>query len=130
VSNILPYHGLMHENTYKLLVEVDIPLHNVPVVGNCGMPLVLYLIQNLLSLILHLCSLLYLLSVRYTMVPDYTARYYTEVSLCCSVVARYYMVVVQWCMELRLYHVVVWLSQSSFMLSLCMHLMSSLLSDP
>jgi hypothetical protein len=86
----------MHDNTYMLLVEVDIPLHNVPVVGNCDIPLVLYLIQNLLSLILHLCSLLDLLSAHYTEAPDCTARYCTEVVLCCTVVARYYMVVAQY----------------------------------
>jgi hypothetical protein len=55
----------MHDNTYKLLVEVDILLHNVLVVDNYDIPLVLYLIQNLLSLVLHLCSLLDLLSVLY-----------------------------------------------------------------
>ena len=98
----------MHDSTYKLLEVVRIPLHNVLVVDNCDTPLVLYLVQNLLSLILHLYILLDLLSVNYTEAPDCTARYCTEVVLCCIVVAQYYMVVVQYytatvsfCMELE-----------------------------
>jgi hypothetical protein len=96
MSNILPYRGLMRNNTYKLLVEVGIPLHNVPAVGNCDRPLVLYLFQNLVSLILYLCSLLDLLSVRYTEVLDCTMWYCTKVVLCCIVAARYYTVVAQY----------------------------------
>jgi hypothetical protein len=81
VSEIPLYHGPMCDNTYKLLVEADILLHNVLVVDNCDIRLVLDLIQNLLLLILHLYSLLDLLSTRYIEVPDYTARYCTEAVL-------------------------------------------------
>jgi hypothetical protein len=102
VSSILLYHGPIHDNTYKLLVEVDIIMHNVPVVQNCDIPLVLYLV-------LHLCSLLDFLSMRCTEVPDCTTRYCIEVALCCTAVVWYYMVVAQYyntiaqcCMELEL----------------------------
>jgi hypothetical protein len=106
---IPPYHGPMCDNTYKLLVAVDIPLHNVLVVDNCHIPLVLYLFQNLLLLALHHYSPLYLLSVHYNEAPDYIVWYCTKVVMCCIVVARYYMVVVQYytdvaqcCMGLQL----------------------------
>jgi hypothetical protein len=99
----------MRNSTYKLLVEVDIPLHNVPVVDNCDTLLVLYLIRNLILLDLHLCSLLCLLSMHYTEASGYTVRYCTEVVLRCTVVARYcivvaqyYTIIVQCCMELEL----------------------------
>jgi hypothetical protein len=81
-------------NTYKLLVEVDIPFHNVPIVGNCDIPLVLYLFQNTISLIL--CSPLDLLLTRYTEEPDCIVQYCTEVVLCCIVGVRYYTVVVEY----------------------------------
>jgi hypothetical protein len=84
----------MHDNTYMLLVEVEIPLHNVPVFYSYDMPLVLYLFQILLSLILHLCSQFDLLLTRYIEAPDCTAQYFTKVALCCTVHVRYYMVVV------------------------------------
>ena len=96
MSNILQYHDPMCDNTYKSLVEVDILLHSVMVVDNCDIPLVLYLFQNLLSLFLGLCSPLDLLSVCYTMAPNYNAWYCTEAALCCTVVVRYYMVVAQY----------------------------------
>ena len=86
----------MHDNTYKSLVEVNILFHNVLVIGNYDIRLVLDLIQNLLVLILHLCILLNLLLAHYTKVPNYTARYCTEVVLCCTVVAHYYMVAAQY----------------------------------
>jgi hypothetical protein len=79
------------------------------VVDNCGIPLVLYLVQNLLSFVLPLCSLLYLLSMRYIEVPDYTARYCTKAMMCYTMAVCYYMVVAQYytaaaqcCMELEL----------------------------
>jgi hypothetical protein len=109
VSDIPLYHGLMHDNTYKSLVEVEIPLHNVSVVGSCNILLLLYLVQNLLSLILHLCILLGLLSVHYTGVLDCTVWYCTKVVLHCIVVAwyykvakQYYTIVAQCCMEIKL----------------------------
>ena len=83
----------MHENTYKSLVEANILLHNVIVVDNCDIPLVLYLIRNLLVLVLHLCSLLDILLVHYTDVPICTVLYCTEVASYCTVAVWYYMVV-------------------------------------
>jgi hypothetical protein len=77
VSDILPCHDLIHDNTYKSLVEVDILLHNVLVVDHCGIPLVLYLFQSLLLLFLHLCIHLDPLAGRYTEAPGYTAQYYS-----------------------------------------------------
>jgi hypothetical protein len=92
LSDILLYHGLMHDNTYNLLVEEDILLHNVPVVDNCDIPLVLYLVQKPLFLVLHLCSLLDLLSMCCTEAPNCTAQYCTEVEQYYVVVSWYYTV--------------------------------------
>jgi hypothetical protein len=127
----------MRDNTYKSLVEVDILLHSVLVFYSCDIPLVLYLFQSLLLLILHLCSQLDLLSMCYTEVPDCTVRYCTEVVLCCTVVVRYYMVV---CSIILWLCSVVWgwylvklrcgLPWSSFLPAPYMHLMSSLSSSP
>jgi hypothetical protein len=96
VSDIPLYHGPMHDNTYKSLVEVEILLHNVLIADNCDIPLVLYLIQNLLWIILPLCILLDILSSHYIEALDCIVRYCTEVVPYCTVVARYYMVVVQY----------------------------------
>jgi hypothetical protein len=68
----------MSDNTYKLLVEVDILLHSVLVVDSCDIPLVLYLFQILFFLFLCLCSQLNLLAARYTKAFDYAVRYCTE----------------------------------------------------
>jgi hypothetical protein len=81
--DILLCHDLMRDNTYRLLVEVEILLHSVMVVDNCDIPLVLYLFQSLLFIYLHLCSDIDPLAVCYTEVPGYIVWYY-------SVVARYY----------------------------------------
>jgi hypothetical protein len=86
----------MHDNTYKSLVEVDILLHNFPIVDICDIPLALYLFQILLLVIVHICSQLNILSAHYTEAPDCTAQYCTEVALCCTVATRYYMVVAQY----------------------------------
>jgi hypothetical protein len=86
----------MRGNAYKSLVEVDILLHSVLVVENCDIPLVFYLFQNLLLLVLHLCSQLDPLTTCYIEVPNCTAQYCIEVALCCTVVARYYMVAAQY----------------------------------
>ena len=89
----------MCDNTYKLLVEVESPLHNVPVVENCDIPLVLYLFQILLLIFLHLYIELDPLATCYTEVPGYTARYYcvpawyyTVAAQCCMVYAQCYIV--------------------------------------
>jgi hypothetical protein len=86
----------MHDNTYKSLVEVDILLHNVSVVDNCDIELVLYLFQNPLLRVLHFCIQINLLLAHYTEALDCTAQYCTEVALCYTVAARYYMVVAQY----------------------------------
>jgi hypothetical protein len=90
-------------------VEVEILLHSVFVVDSCDVPLVLYLFQSLLLLILHLCSLLNLLSAHYIEVSDYIVWYCTEVvsfstAVVCyyMVVAQYYTIVAQCCMDLEL----------------------------
>jgi len=82
----------MCDNTYKLLVEVEILLHSVLVVDNHDIPLVLYLFQSLLLLILCLYIQLDPLAAHYTEVPDCTARYCIEVVLCCTAAVFYYMV--------------------------------------
>jgi hypothetical protein len=84
-----------------LLVGLDIPLHNVLVVGSCVTLLVLSLVQILLCLFLHLYTHLDLCVVRCTEVPDYTlwdyivvVHYYTTTVHYCILVVDYYMVVV------------------------------------
>jgi hypothetical protein len=96
VSDIIVCRDLMCGNTYKLLVEVDIPLHNVPVIDNCDISLVLCLVQKLLLIVLHLCSLLYLLLVHYTKALNYTTWCCNEVVLHCTLVVRYCMVATQY----------------------------------
>ena len=85
----------MRDNTYKSLVQVDILLHSVQVVGSCGIPLVLYLFQSLLYLVLHLCSHLDLITVHCTVEHGYTAGYYTVVAQYCTGAAQCYIVVAQ-----------------------------------
>jgi hypothetical protein len=94
-------HDLLCDSTYMSLVGVGIPLHNVLVVGIYGTLPVLYLIQILFYLMLHLYIHLNLCMVCCTEVSgyiawDYTesAHYYTTVVHCCIVVAHCYMVVV------------------------------------
>jgi hypothetical protein len=84
LGNIL-CHGLLHDSTYMSLVEVDNPLHNFLVFGSCGTLQVLFLIQILLFLVLHLCIHPDILVVCCIGVPGYTARYYTVVARCCIV---------------------------------------------
>jgi hypothetical protein len=67
-------------------VEVDILLQSVLVVDSYGIPTILYLFQNLLYLILHLCIQLDLLVGHCTEATDYTAWGYT-------MDARYYIMV-------------------------------------
>ena len=76
----------MHDNTYRLLVEVDILFCSVLVVDNCDIPLVLYLFQNLLLLFLCLCSQLDPLTARYTEVHGSTTQYYSVVAQCYTIV--------------------------------------------
>jgi hypothetical protein len=68
------------------LVEVETPLHNVLTIGSCGTLLVLYLIQILFFLILHLYIHLDLHAMRCIEVHDYTVRGYTVVVHCYMVV--------------------------------------------
>jgi hypothetical protein len=130
MSVIPPYRGPMRDNTYKSMVAVGTPMHNVIVAGNCDMWLVLYYVWNLLWFVLLLYKLHDYLAACYTMVPDYTAWYCIgHVSGCtvaahyCTNVARYYTFVAWCCMGLELEWTVVLLAQSSFMLVPYMHLM-------
>ena len=79
------------------LVKVDIPLHNVLVVGSCGTLLVLCLIQILLYLILRLCIHLDLLAVRCTVVPGYTMWGYIVATHYCIATAHCFTIVVDYC---------------------------------
>jgi hypothetical protein len=79
---------MVRNNTYRSLEEVDILLHSVLVVGNCDIPLVLYLFQRLLFLFLRLCSQLDPLVMCYTEVPGYTTWYYSVVAWCCTAAAQ------------------------------------------
>jgi hypothetical protein len=81
----------MCDNRYKSLVEVDILLHSVLVVGSCDIPLVLYLFQSLLLLALHLCSQLDPLAACYTEAPSYTVRYCSGAVLRCTMDVLCYM---------------------------------------
>ena len=83
-------------------VEVYIILHSVLIVEIYGIPLVLFLFQSLLYLVLHLCSQLDLLTVRCTGVPSYTTHDYIVVVRYCTVATQYYIVVVQCYMGLVL----------------------------
>jgi hypothetical protein len=87
------------------LVGVDNPLHNVLVVGSCGTLLVLYLIQILLCLVLHIN----LRVVHCTKVHGYTARgyivdahYYNVAAHCCIDVAHCCIDVAHFCMVVLL----------------------------
>jgi hypothetical protein len=93
------FHGLLRDNTYMSEVEVEIPLHNVLVVGSCGTLLDLCLFQILLYLILHLCIQLDILVVHCIEVPDCTAWGYTVARHFYIVVAQSYTAAVQCCME-------------------------------
>jgi hypothetical protein len=95
-------HDMMHNSTYMSQVEVDIILHSVLVVDSYGIPLVLYLFQSLLSLVLHLCNQLDLLMVRCTGEPGYTAWDYIVVVWYCTMDSQCYIVVVQCYMGLVL----------------------------
>jgi len=79
-------HDLMCDNTYTSQMEVNIILHSVLVVDNCGIPLVLYLF-----LFLHLYSHLDFITVHCTGVPGYTAQGYSVVAKYCTVVAQCYI---------------------------------------
>jgi hypothetical protein len=92
------YHGLLRDNTYMSLVEVDTPLHNFLVVGIYDTLLDLFLVQTILYLILHLCIHLDLLVVRCTEVPGYTTQGYTVVAHCCIVATHFYTDVAHCCM--------------------------------
>jgi hypothetical protein len=93
----------MCDNTHKSLVEVDILLHNVLVVENCDIPLVIYLVQSLLLLFLHLCSHINPLVACYTEAPGYTVRYYSVVVRCCTTAAQCCMFDAQCCTGLVFY---------------------------
>ena len=93
------FHGMLHDNKYMSLVEVDIPLHNILVVGSCGTPLGLCLIQILFYLILHLYIQPDLLEVHCTEVPIYTAWGYNVAAHCCIADAHCYTVATHFCME-------------------------------
>jgi hypothetical protein len=100
VSDNILCHDQLHDNTYMSLVGMDIPLHNVLVVGSFGTLLVLCLVQILLFLILHLYIHLDLLMAHCTEVHIYIAGGYTEA-------AHYYILVVQCCTAALHYFLVV-----------------------
>jgi hypothetical protein len=91
-------HGLLCDSTYMWLVEVETPLHSVLVVGSYGTLLVSCLTQILLSLILHLCIHLDLLTVCCTEVLGYIAQGYTVVVHYCIAVEHFYNNDAHFCM--------------------------------
>jgi hypothetical protein len=92
LDNLL-YHGLMRENTYTLLVEVDSPLHNFLDFFICGTLLDLFLLQIILYLVFHLCIHLDILTLHCTEVHGYSARGYTVAAHCCISATHCCMVV-------------------------------------
>ena len=83
----------MRDNTYKSLVEVDILLHSVLVVGSYGTLMDLFHIQILLCLFRLLYTQVDLHAVYCIEVPDYIAQGYIGVAQCYTAVACCYNVV-------------------------------------
>jgi hypothetical protein len=84
----------MHDNTYMSQVEVEILLHSVLVVDSCGIPLVLFLFQNLIFFFLPLCIQLDLLMVHCNGAPGYTTQDYSVAARYCTAIVKCYIVVV------------------------------------
>jgi hypothetical protein len=82
-----------------LQVEVDIPLHNVLVIGSCDILLDLCLSKILLFPILHLCININLLAVHCIEVLDYNRQGYIVAAQCCIVAAHCFTATTHFCME-------------------------------